>query len=135
MTSTSALLPTGLERVSSNELHGLAAAIDGILEARNEAELPAKVVEAVQSALAEEEPDAPAPVSAEFETREYDDGFAWDNHDVVVTLADGSTRALDLTDHHSDLSGVLADHSVWSGPNECSTLRVTFEPLALELNS
>ena len=121
-----------LDKLSDDDLMSLRDEADGLLEDRNKAALPGKVLEAVQAALTENEPDAPAPVSVEFTTTEWDDGFYWDVQDPEITLVDGSTRTLDLSNHHGDLDGALTDHSSWVEPNDSSTLRVTFEPLALE---
>ncbi|MFK0279478.1 hypothetical protein ACIQVL_03255 [Streptomyces sp. NPDC090499] len=121
-----------LELLSDDDLMNLRDEADRLLEARNTASLPGKVLEAVKDVLAEDEPDAPAPVSAEFTTREWEDGFFWNDGNPTVTLVDGSTRTLDLSGRHRDLDGALTDHSGWIEPNDNSTLLVTFEPLALE---
>lgn len=127
-----ATLTISLESLSSDDLVNLRNEADRLLEVRNTAALPGKVLEAVKTVLAANEPDAPAPVSVEFSTTEWDNGFFWDAANAEVTLADGSTRTFDLTDEHSDLEGELGDHSEWNEPNDSSTLRVMFEPLALE---
>jgi hypothetical protein len=120
-----------LDKLSDHDLLSLRSEADRILEERNTAAMPGKVMEAVKAVLAEDEPDAPAPVSAKFTTSEWDNGIFWDEGNAEVTLADGSTRTLDLHKRHGDVGGVLADHSESVEPNDSSTLLITFEPLAL----
>ncbi|MEU5978495.1 hypothetical protein [Streptomyces sp. NPDC047315] len=117
---------------SDADLMNLRNEANEILDERNRAALPGKVLKAVETVLMENEPGAPAPVFAEFSTDEQDDGFCWDIRDPMVTLADGSTRTLDLSDHHPSLGTALGDYSSSVEPNDSSTLLVTFEPLALE---
>ncbi|WP_440581041.1 hypothetical protein [Streptomyces sp. PT19] len=119
-------LPFDLEQLDKATLQLLHAKADAILEARCDAALPGHVLSGVRAALAHD-PDAARPVSVEFTTLECDNGHYWDETAAKVTLADGSTREVDLRRTIAD--DTLTDHASWAEPDDDSTLTVTFEPL------
>ncbi|QFG13324.1 hypothetical protein SEA_GILGAMESH_132 [Streptomyces phage Gilgamesh] len=123
-------LPIDLEQLDDGMLQRLRTKADDILEARCEAALPAHVLDDVRAALADDT-DAAPPVSVEFTTREYDNGHYWNETAAKVTLADGSTREVDLRRTVAD--DTLTDHASWAEPYDDSTLTVTFEPLAFHV--
>ncbi|MFI7089637.1 hypothetical protein ACIBUR_39385 [Streptomyces anulatus] len=129
---SSVTLPLDLEQLPTDVLLDLFHTADRILMARNEAQIPKMVRHEVSQALAESEPDAPEPVSARVGTWERENGICWDEGNVHVLLADGSTRNLDLSGT-AELPRVLSDHAQDWEPNDCSALHVVFEPLALNI--
>ncbi|MFD5856115.1 hypothetical protein [Streptomyces chartreusis] len=119
-----------LSNLSNDDLTLLRNEADRLLNARNTIALPGLVLDAVRDALAEDEPEAPAPYSVRFTAKEWDNGLFWDEDDAEVTLADGSTRTLDLS-KHPEMPGALTDHASRAEPNDSSTLTVMFEPPAV----
>ncbi|MBV7255140.1 hypothetical protein KQH21_31000 [Streptomyces sp. IpFD-1.1] len=126
-------LPIDLEELPIEEVLGILHAAQNIYAAHVEATLPGLVRDEVREALARTDPDA-VPLSATFVTQEWDNGLYWLDSFVEVALADGSTRALDLSEA-GKLPGLLTSHAEDHEPNDSSYLLVTFEPLAMNVTS
>ncbi|MEU9925071.1 hypothetical protein AB0H51_27950 [Streptomyces griseoluteus] len=126
-----------------NDLNGLDAALAALdddvlirlhqvtaslMEAREEAALPAAVLESVRETLAEDGITL-EPKSVEFFTTEWENGFFWCDSEATVTFADGSTTTVDLDG--TEAEDALTDHASWQDRLTGSDrLTVTFDPPA-----
>ncbi|MFE1613003.1 hypothetical protein ACFW7P_30200 [Streptomyces albidoflavus] len=119
--------PINLEELPIVEVLRIRHAAQNVYAAHVEATLPGLVRDEVKQALARTDPDA-VPLSATFVTQEWDNRLYWLDSCVEVALADGSTRALDLSETE-ELPGLLTDHAEDHEPNDSSHLLVTFDPL------
>ncbi|MFD6783565.1 hypothetical protein [Streptomyces diastaticus] len=132
--NTSAPTPPSLPdlgQLPTSEVCRILHEAQDILAARTEARLPGLAFDKVKEVLSETDPSA-VPLSATFGTSAWENGVFWRDHEVHVVLTDGSTRVLDLSET-LELSGVLADHSEYVGPDSSDCLLITFDPFVWSL--
>ncbi|MGW0033028.1 hypothetical protein ACWDXD_24830 [Streptomyces sp. NPDC003314] len=116
-------LPVALADLPVDALTQFHNAVGDELRNRNAADLPGVVREALDVVLLDVE--VPRVAVVEFRTVDDDTAHSWFDCDVEVTFDDGSTRALDLSEH-APLGDALTAHAYWHAATlgTRSTLRV-----------
>ncbi|MFI6688068.1 hypothetical protein [Streptomyces sp. NPDC050485] len=106
---------------------------EDLMTAHSEQVLPRHVEGAVRAALDEKTTaEHGAPVTAEFETTEQDNGYVWLADETQVVLADGLRRTVNLG-WTGQCRSFLVDHALAHEVGDDSVLTVTFDPPGLHI--